>query len=42
MRFIVHASIWDVLVLIGIGCFVVAYLVVWAATAWKERRKARK
>jgi len=42
MRFIVHADIWDVLAMIVLGGFAVIYFVAWSATAWKERRKARK
>ncbi len=42
MRFIVHASIWDVIIIISLGAFVVLYFVVWACAAWQERKKAKK
>lgn len=42
MKFIVHASVWDMFLLLAAGAFAVLYFVVWAAAAWKERRRERK
>lgn len=42
MKFIIHASIWDMIALLLAGGFIVIYFIVWAAAAWKERTRRRK
>lgn len=40
MKFIIHASVWDTILLLLLAGFVIVYLVLWGLAALKDRRRA--
>jgi len=40
--FVIHASIWDMIVLGCVGAFVVCYFIIWAGAAWQSRKEKKQ
>jgi len=40
--FVVHATIWDVALLVIVGGFAVLYFSLWAASAWQDRKRKKQ